>query len=70
MPCEPYSQDLALSTDTDIFRVCKMRSSLYKGRKVFECLVDASGLDNSTWITEDQLRISLSPILVAELKGN
>jgi hypothetical protein len=46
-----------------------MLSSQYKGRKVFEYLVDAFGLDNSTWITEDQLRISLSPILVLELKG-
>jgi hypothetical protein len=27
-------------------------------------------LDDHTWITEDQLRISLSPMLVAELKGN
>jgi hypothetical protein len=53
----------------DIFRVCDIRSSLLKGRKVFEYLVDAFDLDDSTWITEDQLRISLSPILVAELKG-
>jgi hypothetical protein len=68
MPCEPDSQDLALQVD--IFRVCGMRSSLRKGRKVFEYLVDAFGLDARTWITEDQLRISLSPILVAELKGN
>jgi hypothetical protein len=68
MPCEPYSQDLALKGH--ISRVCEMRSSLRKGRKVFECLVNASSLDDSTWITEDQLRISLSPMLVAELKGN
>jgi hypothetical protein len=68
MPCEPYSQDLALQVD--IFRVREMRSSLRKGRKVFEYLVDMFGLDSYTWTTEDQLRISLSPILVAELKGN
>jgi hypothetical protein len=37
-----------------------------KGNKFFEYLVD----EPSTWITEDQLRISLSPMLVAELKGN
>ena len=30
---------------------------------------DAFGLDKRTWITEDQLRIPLSPMLVAELKG-
>jgi hypothetical protein len=46
-----------------------MRSSRCEGRKVFEYLVDAFGLDAYTWITKDQLRISLSPILVAELKG-
>jgi hypothetical protein len=68
MPCEPHSQDLALQVD--IFRVCGMRSSLRKGRKVFEYLVDMFGLDSRTWTTEDQLRISLSPMLVAELKGN
>jgi hypothetical protein len=46
-----------------------MRSSRRKGRKVFEYLVDAFGLVARTWITEDQLRISLSPTLLAELKG-
>ncbi len=69
-PCELYSQNLALSTEIDIFRVCEMRSSGHKGRKVFKYLVDAFGLDDSTWITEDQLRISLSPMLILELKGN
>jgi hypothetical protein len=64
MPCVPNSQDLALP-----IRVRKMRSSQRKGRKVLEYLVDAFGLDDSTWITEDQLRISLSPMLVLELKG-
>jgi len=39
-----------------------MRSSLHKGRNFFEYLVDALDLDNRTWITEDQLRISLSPM--------
>jgi hypothetical protein len=47
-----------------------MRSSLHKGRKVFEYLVDAFGLDDRTWITKDQLRISLSPMLVAKPIGN
>jgi hypothetical protein len=37
-----------------------------EGKKILEHLVDKS----RTWITEDQLRISLSPMLVAELKGN
>lgn len=45
-----------------------MRSSLYKGRRLFDYLVDAFDLDNRAWITEDQLRISLSPMLVAKLK--
>jgi hypothetical protein len=65
MPCVPNSQDLALH-----IRVRKMRSGQRKGRKVFEYLVDMFGLDDRTWITEDQLRISLSPMLVAEPKGN
>jgi hypothetical protein len=69
-PCELYSQDLALRTEMYIFRVCGMRSSRRKGRKVFEYLVEALDLDDRTWITEDQLRISLSPMLVAEPKGN
>jgi len=68
MRCELYSHDLALQVD--IFRVYDIRSSLRKGRKVFEYLVDMSGFDSCTWTTEDQLRISLSPMLVAELKGN
>jgi hypothetical protein len=54
----------------DIFRVHGMCSSLHKGRKLFEYLVDAFDLDNRAWITEDQLRISLGPMLVAQLKGN
>jgi hypothetical protein len=54
----------------DMFRVHGMRSSLHKGRKLFEYLVDAFDLDNRAWITEDQLRILLSPILVSKLKGN
>lgn len=29
-----------------------------------------SGLDSRTWTSEDQLRISFSPMLVAELEGN
>jgi hypothetical protein len=67
MPCELYSQDLALQVERDVIRVHRMRSSLSsKGRKGFEYLVD----EPSTWTTEDQLRISLSPMLVAELKGN
>lgn len=68
--CELSSQNLALQTNMDIFRVHGMRSSLHKGRKLFEYLVDAFDLDNRAWITEDQLRISLSPMLVAKLKGN
>jgi hypothetical protein len=47
-PCELYSQNLALQTEMDIFRVREMRSSRRNGRKVFEYLVDAFGLDNRT----------------------
>jgi hypothetical protein len=43
---------------------------LHKGRKLFEYLVDVFDLDNHAWITENHLRISLSPMLVAKLKGN
>jgi hypothetical protein len=68
-PCKLYSQNLALQAEMDIFRVREMRSRPRKGRKVFEYLVDAFGLDARTWITEDQLRISPSPMLVAKLKG-
>lgn len=62
-PCERSSQDMALPVEKDIMRVHRMR---YNKCHKFDYLVDKS----ATWITEDQLRISLSPILVAELKGN
>jgi hypothetical protein len=68
VPCEPDSQDLALQVH--VIRVRDMRPRLCKGRKVFEYLVDMCGLDSPTWTTEDQLRISLNPMLVAQLKGN
>jgi hypothetical protein len=65
-PCERSSQDLVLPVERDAIRVHRMRYDRYsKGKKIFEYLVN-----KSRWITEDQLRISLSPILVAELKGN
>ncbi|KAH6701257.1 hypothetical protein BKA61DRAFT_182525 [Leptodontidium sp. MPI-SDFR-AT-0119] len=67
-PCERSSQNLTLQAEMNIFRVREMRSSRRKGRRVFEYLADAFGLDARTWITEDQLRISLNPTLVAELK--
>jgi hypothetical protein len=51
-------------------RVYDMRSSLCKGRKLFEYLIDALDPNNRVWITKDRLRISLSPILVAKLEGN
>lgn len=47
----------------DVMRVHRRRS---KGKKIFEYLVD----EFSTWITKDRLRISLSLMLFAELKGN
>jgi hypothetical protein len=62
-PCERSSQD---SVERDVMRVHRMRyDRCSQGKKIFEYLVD-----KSRWITEDQLRISLSPMLVAELKGN
>ena len=39
-------------------------------RTVFEYLIDKNGLESRIWSTEDQLRISLSSVLVAEIKGN
>jgi hypothetical protein len=64
--CERPSRDLVPQEEQDV-RVHRMRCSRRsKGRKVFEYLVN----EPSTWITEDQLRISLSPVLVAVLKGN
>jgi hypothetical protein len=66
-PCERSSQDLVPLVERDVMRVYRMRyNRCSKGKKIFEYLVDRS----RTWITEDQLRISLSPMLVAELKGN
>jgi hypothetical protein len=62
-PCERSSQDMALPVEKDVMRVHRMR---YNRCNKFDYLVDKS----RTWITEDQLRISLSPMLVAELKGN
>ncbi|KAH7305407.1 hypothetical protein BKA65DRAFT_202246 [Rhexocercosporidium sp. MPI-PUGE-AT-0058] len=65
--CERSSQDSVLPVERDVSRVYRMRlDKRSKGKKTFEYLVD----EPRTWITEDQLRISLSPLLVAELKGN
>jgi hypothetical protein len=65
-PCERSSRDLVLQEERDIVRVRRMRyDRCSKGKKIFEYLVNKS----RTWIAEDQLRISLSPMLVAELKG-
>ncbi|PVH70774.1 hypothetical protein DL98DRAFT_123429 [Cadophora sp. DSE1049] len=66
-PCERSSQDLVLPVERDVSRVRRMRyDKRSKGKKTFEYLVDEYG----TWITEDQLRISLSAVLVAELEGS
>ena len=46
------------------------RSIWCEGRKTLEYLVEEFNLDAHTWITEDHLRISPSPSLAAELKGN
>jgi hypothetical protein len=66
LPCERSSQDLVPQVERDVVRVHHIRSSRRsKCKKIFEYLVD----ELSTWITEDQLRISLSPTLLAGLKG-
>jgi hypothetical protein len=50
---------LAPLVEKDVIRVHRMCYNRYsKGKKIFEYLVDKS----STWIIEDQLRISLSSI--------
>jgi hypothetical protein len=65
LPCERSSQDLVV--ERDVVRVHHMRCSRRsKGKKIFEYLVD----ELSTWVSEDQLRISFSPTLLAKLKGN
>jgi hypothetical protein len=66
LPCKRSSRDLVPHVEMDVVRVhhmrCRRRS---KGRKIFEYLVD----ELSTWITEDQLRLSLSSTLISELRG-
>ena len=64
--CERPSQDLVPQEGRDVVRVQRMRCSRrVQGKKVFGCLVD----ELSTWIFEDQLEISLSPIALADLRG-
>lgn len=64
--CGRSSQDLVPPLERDVMRVYRMRyNRSSKGKKFFEYLVDKS----RTWITEDQLRISFKPMLVAELKA-
>jgi hypothetical protein len=62
MPCELYSQDLALQVR--VIRVYRIYSRVYKGKKVFEYRVNILGLNSPIWITGDQLRILLDPILI------
>jgi hypothetical protein len=65
-PCERSSRDLVPPVERDVVRVRRMRyDRCSKGKKIFEYLVDKSG-----WITEDQLKISLSSTLATKLKGN
>ena len=65
--CERFFQNSVLHVGRDVMHVQRMRCSRRsKGKKIFEYLVD----ELSTWITEDQPRISLSPMLFAELEGN
>ncbi|TVY89005.1 hypothetical protein LAWI1_G003347 [Lachnellula willkommii] len=52
--------------ERDIMRVHRMRyNRCSRSKKILEYLVD-----KSRWITKDQLRISLYPMLAAKLKGN
>jgi hypothetical protein len=65
-PCERSSRDMVIRKEQDTVRVHRMRCvPCSKGRKVFEYLVE----ELSTWITEDQLGISLSPTLLTQLRG-
>ena len=65
--CERSSQDSVIPVERDVGRVFRMRvDKRSKGKTTFKYLVD----EPRTWITEDQLRISLSPLLADELKGN
>ncbi|KAI1501354.1 hypothetical protein F5X99DRAFT_204008 [Biscogniauxia marginata] len=67
LPCERFFQNSVPQVGRDVMQVHRMRCSRRsKGKKIFEYLVD----ELSTWITEDQLRISLSPMLFAELKAS
>ncbi|TVY13031.1 hypothetical protein LARI1_G009055 [Lachnellula arida] len=64
MPWPVGDQDLIPQIETNV-RVHQIRCSRHsKNKKLFEYMVD--GL--STWITEDQLRISFSSTLLANLK--
>jgi hypothetical protein len=64
-PCKQSPRDLVSQLETAV-RVYRMRRSRDSGsRKIFECLVEGV----STWIPEDQLRSSLSPTLLDELRG-
>jgi hypothetical protein len=66
LPCERSSQDLVPPVERDVVRVHHIRSSRRsKCKNIFEYLVD----ELSTWITERQLRSSLKPAFLAELKG-
>ena len=49
-----------------MFRISKIRSSLYKDRTFFEYLFYKLDFDRHTQTTEDQLRISLNLMLVAQ----
>lgn len=66
-PCERPSQDMILPVEMDITRVHRMRiDKRSKGKKTFEYLVN----EPRTWISDDQLTISLNPMLVTDLEGS
>jgi hypothetical protein len=67
LPCERYNQNLVPQGERAVIRVHQVRSSQVSkdSRKVFEYLVD----EDPTWLTEDQLRISLSSRLLFEFEG-
>lgn len=64
LPCVRFSQNLDLQVEIDV-RVYRMRrGKRSKGKKTFEYLV----YELSTWVTEDQLRSSLSPTSIAHIQ--
>jgi len=65
LPCKRSSRDLVSHVEIDCeFTTCAVGGAVKTGK--FSSIWSMSSL---TWITEDQLRISLSSALISELRG-